>query len=184
MVRACGVGWCCCPVGECVDWLTAHYSWALGIDHQPDSTRARFWYVSEEKLEPRLGERFDEPGAEREQPLGISWQIRQLARDLAQVPADSALADFLADFPEHRHTVRRAQLAASYPYMEVRDNLLDAEMLPIDLLRVKLAFFGANRFDPRSDRWLRITMFQHAPFPNELASQAGDDWCYPQVANA
>ncbi|MEM7376634.1 MAG: hypothetical protein AAF460_03905 [Pseudomonadota bacterium] len=173
-----------CTVTDCLNSLQTHYGWALRIDHQPQTSRARFWYVSEEKLEPRLGERFDEPGAEREQPLGISWQIRQLASALALESDTCSLADFLVRHPEHRHTARRAQLASGYPYMEIRDNLIDAEMLPIDLLRVKLAFFGANRFDPRSDRWLRITMFQHAPFPHELSEQASDDWCYPHVANA
>ncbi|MEM9603696.1 MAG: hypothetical protein AAGA11_12595 [Pseudomonadota bacterium] len=171
-------------VGSLQAFLDTHYAWALSIDHTSDTSRARFWYVSEEKLEPRLGERFDEPGAEREQPLGISWQIRQLAEALAACDPDLPLADFLARHPEHRHTVRRAQLAPQHPYMEVRDNLLDATMLPIDLLRVKLAFFGANRFDPRSDRWLRITMFQHAPYPHELQAGEADDWCYPRVANA
>ena len=43
-----------------------------------------------------------------------------------------------------------------------------AEMLPIDLLRCKLAFFGATRFDPRSDRWVRISLFQGAPYPDDL----------------
>jgi hypothetical protein len=41
-------------------------------------------------------------------------------------------------------------------------------MLPIDLLRCKLAFFGATRFDPRSDRWVRISLFQGAPYPDDL----------------
>ena len=45
-------------------------------------------------------------------------------------------------------------------------------MRPIDLLRCKLAMFGAQKFDPRSDRWLRITLFQGAPFPGELAHAA------------
>ena len=40
-----------------------------------ESANARFWYVSEEKLEPRLGERFREPGAEREQPLAIARDV-------------------------------------------------------------------------------------------------------------
>jgi len=52
-------------------------------------------------------------------------------------------------------------------------------MLPVDLLRAKLAFFGACHFDPRSDRWLRINMFQYAPFPDELAEGNADDWAYP-----
>ena len=40
---------------------------------------ARFWYVSAEKLEPRLGERSSEPGAEREQPLAIARDIAALS---------------------------------------------------------------------------------------------------------
>ncbi len=40
-------------------------------------------------------------------------------------------------------------------------------MLPLDILRCKLSFFGATRFDPRSDRWVRICMYQDAPFPHE-----------------
>ena len=43
---------------------------------------ARFWYVSEEKLEPRLGERFEEPGMEREQPLAIAREVAALAAAL------------------------------------------------------------------------------------------------------
>jgi len=54
-------------------------------------------------------------------------------------------------------------------------------MLPIDLLRCKLSFFGATKFDPRSDRWVRITMFQGAPFPDELAGADPDDLAYPPL---
>jgi hypothetical protein len=46
-------------------------------------------------------------------------------------------------------------------------------------LRCKLAFIGAKRFDPRSDRWVRITIYQNAPFPNELHRLPEDDWCLP-----
>jgi hypothetical protein len=52
-------------------------------------------------------------------------------------------------------------------------------MVPLDLLRCKLSFFGATRFDPKSDRWLRINMYQYAPYPNELASCRRDNWVYP-----
>ena len=54
-------------------------------------------------------------------------------------------------------------------------------MLPIDLLRCKLSFFGATKFDPRSDRWVRITMFQGAPLPDEMAGLTeaeADAWAY------
>ena len=52
-------------------------------------------------------------------------------------------------------------------------------MMPIDMLRMKLSFFGASEFDPRSDRWVRIIMFQHAPFAHELGADAPDDWALP-----
>ncbi len=51
-------------------------------------------------------------------------------------------------------------------------------MLPIDLLRAKLSFFGATKFDPRSDRWLRITMFQGAPYPDEMPHEEADGWAW------
>ena len=41
--------------------------------------------------------------------------------------------------------------------------LIGRDCRPIDMLRFKLAFFGASKFDPRSDRWTRINLFQGAP---------------------
>ena len=53
------------------------------------------------------------------------------------------------------------------------------------MLRCKLSYFGATRFDPRSDRWVRIIMFRHAPFRHELdglPDDTVDDWGYPPLA--
>ncbi|MEO0370344.1 MAG: hypothetical protein AAF231_02710, partial [Pseudomonadota bacterium] len=102
------------------------------------------------------------------------------ARLHADLTTDEPLAAFLLRHPEHRHMARRAQIAARLPYAEIRDNTIDAGMLPIDMLRMKLSFFGASEFDPRSDRWVRITMFQHAPFPTDLPSDT-DDWALPPL---
>jgi hypothetical protein len=66
---------------------------------------------------------------------------------------------------------RRVQQSARHPYAEIHDNLLAADMLPIDILRCKLAFFGASHFDPRSDRWVRIALFQNQPFPEDLQTE-------------
>lgn len=155
-----------------------HYDFALGRDYAQREAQARFWYVSEEKLEPRLGERFEEPGGDLEQPLGIARDVSALHAACVKAPAYLSVADFLRDHPAFRQTVRRVQVAARHPYAEIRDNLLSAEMRPIDLLRCKLAFFGAMRFDPKSDRWLRITLFQHAPQPEDIGA-AADDWALP-----
>lgn len=57
-------------------------------------------------------------------------------------------------------------------------------MKPMHLLRAKLSFFGASRFDPKSDRWVRITLFQGAPLSRELnnpnySPEQLDDWGVP-----
>ncbi|MFI4996652.1 MAG: hypothetical protein ACHQAQ_12830 [Hyphomicrobiales bacterium] len=162
--------------GELRRLVEEHCAWAFELDFADREANARFWYVSEEKLEPRLGERFDEPGMEREQPLAVARDIAALEAALAAEPADRSVAAFLLAQPQHRHAVRRVQIASRRPYSEIRDNLIDARLRPIDILRCKLAFFGATRFDPRSDRWLRITLFQGAPFPDELESGDWDRW--------
>ena len=155
-------------VAELRALLQEHYDWAIHTDYTDPAHCARFWYISEEKLEPRLGERFQEEGAARELPLDTGRQAAALWHALRDEADDTPVARLLLAHPEHRLIVRRAQAAARHPFAEIRDNLIAADMLPIDLLRCKLAFFGATRFDPRSDRWVRISLFQNAPYPDEL----------------
>ncbi|WP_296479001.1 hypothetical protein [Roseinatronobacter sp.] len=154
--------------------LQAHYGWAVGVDYTQRSQCARFWYVSEDKLEPRLGERHDEPGAEQELPLDTGRQAAALWQAIRDQPDDLPVAHLLLAAPEHRPAVRRAQITARHPFAEIRDNLIADDMLPIDILRCKLAFFGATRFDPRSDRWVRISLFQGTPYPGEM-NGGGDE---------
>ncbi|MGI9421815.1 MAG: hypothetical protein ACR2PA_01320 [Hyphomicrobiaceae bacterium] len=160
------------------------YSWALEVDWSSPDSLARVWYVSEEKLEPRLGERFEEPVEPYEQPLAPGRDAAAMHRDINTWVGGRTVADFLLRHPEYRHVARRAQITERFPYAEIRDNTISAALLPIDLLRCKLAFFGATHFDPRSDRWVRINMFQNAPFPHELAKCDADDWSYPRLAEA
>jgi len=171
-------------VGRLREAIEAVYDWALPIDWQSPDAQARVWYTSEEKLEPRLGERAEGELGRYEQPLSPGRDAARLYDDLALEPEDLSLAAFLLRHPEHRHSVRRAQLAARLPYAEIRDNTIGADVLPIDLLRAKLSFFGATQFDPKSDRWVRIAMFRHAPFPHELAPECADLWIYPPGTDA
>lgn len=156
------------PVGQIQALLRENYAAALKLDYSARENSTRFWYVSEEKLEPRLGERFEESGSEREQPLDIGRQAQELDQELQRWPEDQPIASVLLTHPHLRSIVRRVQLSARYPYAEIQDNLIGAELYPVDLLRCKLAFFGATRFDPRSDRWVRISLFQNAPYPEEF----------------
>lgn len=154
------------------------YAWALATDFSRREENRLFWYVSEEKLEPRLGERATEAGAELEQPLAVARDVKLLREALTACDPAASLAQLLIRHPEHRHTVRRVQLESQRPYAEIRDNLIGSGVRPIDLLRCKLSFFGATRFDPRSDKWLRVTMFQNAPHPNEMPDSYDDGWIW------
>ena len=164
--------------------LQESYGWALDVDWAAKARCARAWYVSEEKLEPRLGERFEEPIAAYEQPLAPGRDAAALFATLAGWDGTTALAEVLLKHPEHRHSVRRAQIVARAPYAEIRDNTIGADLLPIDMLRCKLSFFGATHFDPRSDRWVRICMFGNAPYPEELGQDHDPYWAYPARAPA
>jgi hypothetical protein len=165
--------------GAIIDTIETEYRWALDIDFDAESARKYFWYYSEAKEEPRLGQRFAEPGAEREMRLGIGHMVKQLHTALRDIPRDQAIASFLLKHPEWRLAVRRIETTRRFPYAEIRDNTIGADLLPIDLLRCKLAFFGATKFDPKSDLWTRITMYQGAPLIDELQKPDSDDWWLP-----
>lgn len=161
--------------------LETHCGYATEIDFTDPLATEQFWYVSEAKLEPRIGKRHKETGADRESPLDIARQIHALAKAL---PAHKGpIWQFLAHFPQHRLAVLRVQALAHNPYSEIRDNLVDAGMAPVDMLRCKLSFFGASKFDPKSQLWTRITLAQGAPLASDIASdRAQDDWWLPVFA--
>jgi hypothetical protein len=160
--------------------IEKYYSWALEIDWLDPSSDARAWYTSEEKLEPRLGERYEMPELnEYEQALQPGRDVARAYKDLCEHETENTVANFLKTHPEHRHIIRRCLTCSELPFSEIRDNTIDSSMLPIDMLRAKLSFFGACHFDPRSDRWVRINMFKGAPFPDELSSGSDpENWIW------
>lgn len=164
--------------------IEERYGWALREDYARPEASALFWYRSEVKEEPRLGRRSVDPGDDREMTIAIGREVVRLYDGLRDLDADAleqTTAEALLRHPEWRGIVRRVQSLADAPYSEVRDNLVDSDCVPIDLLRFKLAFFGASKFDPKSDRWTRITMFQGAPLPEDFreAGFDADDWAFP-----
>jgi len=161
--------------------LQKSFSWALEIDFTDPEKQRRFWYYSEEKLEPRFGDRYADPGAEQEMPLAVGRDVYLLNKKLKSISADISVGKFVQDYPEFRHIVRRVQTVVRFPYAEIRDNIVDAEMRPIDLLRFKLAFFGASKFDPKSELWTRITLFQGAPLPEGLSASEAEEWAFPVI---
>ena len=124
-----------------------------------------------------MADRFEEHGSELEQPLAIARDIKKLYEKLLSKKENSNIAQFLSSNSELRHVIRRAFIVEKFPYSEIQDNTIGKDIIPIDMLRLKLSFFGALKFDPRSDKWLRICMFQGAPLPNELKNY-DEQWIY------
>jgi hypothetical protein len=169
------------PISQLNAIVKDYYAWATTIDFTTTKSQQHFWYYSEDKLEPRFGSREDEEGSEQEMPLTIGRDTHELADALLLVSDEMLVADFVLDHPQYRHIIRRIQNTFIMPYSEVQDNLLDESMLPLNLLRFKLAFFGASKFDPKSELWTRISMYQGAPMPEYLSDSSHDDWYFPVI---
>ena len=161
-----------------IDNIEMNYKWAIEIDFSKKENLHLFWYISEEKLEPRLGERFNENGAELEQPLGIAKMTQEFYNFLKnhKETHNYNVGKFLIHFPQFRGIIRRIQTLKNYNHGEVNDNILAKDTMPINMLRFKLSFFGASRYDPKSDRWLRVSFFPGAPFYDDLDSENVENW--------
>ena len=149
----------------------------LEINFEKQENFKKFWFISKNKEEPRLADRFEEKGSELEQPLAIARDIKKLYEKLLSTKRTLKIDKFLIDNSDLRHVVRRAFVIEKFPYSEIQDNTISENIVPIDMLRLKLSFFGALKFDPRSDKWLRICMFQGAPLPKEL-NNYDEQWVY------
>ena len=169
------------PIDRTVEELRSiiekNYPDILKIDFTKNENNQNFWLISKNKEEPRLADRYKDHGSDLEQPLAIARDIKKLYEILFISKNSLTIGKFLMDHNEYRHVVRRAFITEKFPYAEIQDNTIGSNLMPIDMLRLKLSFFGALKFDPRSDKWLRICMFQGAPLPNELKS-FDSHWVY------
>jgi len=163
--------------------IEKNYQWALEVDFSKKDNDYLFWYISAAKLEPRLGERYNEEGSELEQHLGVAKMTQKLHSLIQKENFDLSVAEYLVLNPEFRGIIRRIQSLEQYPFAEVQDNILSKETIPINMLRFKLSFFGANRYDPKSDRWLRVSFFSGAPFLSNLNEQNVDSWGFATMSS-
>ena len=164
-------------VEELKSIIETKYSNILSINFEKKQNFKKFWFISKNKEEPRIADRFKEEGSDLEQPLAVARDIKKLYEKLLITKKSMKIDEFLSENSDLRHVVRRAFIIENFPYSEIQDNTISENTIPIDMLRLKLSFFGALKFDPRSDKWLRICMFQGAPLPNELKNY-DDHWVY------
>jgi len=157
--------------------IEKRYPDILRINFEKKENKKNFWFISKNKEEPRYADRFEENGSELEQPLAIARDVKKLHEQLLIYKNSLTIDKFLTENSDLRHVVRRAFIIEKFPYSEIQDNTIGEKVVPIDMLRLKLSFFGALKFDPRSDKWLRICMFQGAPLPQELKNY-DPQWVY------
>ena len=164
------------------DSIQESYDWVFDYDFSQADENQTFWYYSQEKMEPRLGKTDVDDGAEVQMFLGIAKAVQACHDDLLTVMEQSydiSVAEFLLQKPIHLGIVNRIATMAQTQYGEIRANLLHKDVLPMHLLRCKLAFFGVSKFDPKSALWVRNTMFQGAPVVSDLSQEFSDDWYFP-----
>ena len=99
--------------------LVEKFDWALAVDFDDPEQQRKFWYASEEKLEPRIGDRFAEDGADKEEALDIAREAQRLAAALDAADGADIVARFLMARPdlrrivnafEHRQFIREERL--------------------------------------------------------------------------
>ncbi|OAJ93267.1 hypothetical protein [Vibrio bivalvicida] len=165
--------------------LSDKYHWAVEADYSLAENKYWFWYRSQDKEEPRLGVRGEEAGEERELPLDIGRQANQLFHALEGYSSETTVAAFLLQHPQYRAITRRVWTLGNRAMGDIQMNVLRQDALPMHLLRCKLAMFGATKFDPRSDRWVRVTFFQGAPLLEEISDpEYSDTWIFPTMPSS
>lgn len=168
-------------IKEVCQLIEDQYTWLLDINFDDKENILNFWYYSKNKQEPRMSDRFTEEGSDLELPLAIARDVSALYDDLKSCNLEKDLGYYLLKNQEYRHILRRVLICEKLPYSEIQDNTTSKTLIPVDMIRLKLSFFGATRFDPRSDRWVRITMYQGAPLMREI-SKSDDTWSYKKIA--
>jgi len=171
-------------VNELIKIIKDKYSWALKIDITKPDENFYFWYTSQAKLEPRLGSTQIDHGKEKELPFDIPKQVQNAQKILTKLPDDMTGAEAMILHPEIRNIIKRVIINENFPFSEIQNNLVGKKVRPIDLLRCKLSFFGATKYDPKSNLWTRITLFQGAPLPHQLQEENATEWLFPYLVNA
>ncbi|MDB5998831.1 MAG: hypothetical protein JWP52_530, partial [Rhizobacter sp.] len=141
--------------------------------------RPYFWYASEENMEPRRGRRGIDEGEQYQLPVDILGRLEELMSLLAEAPPAQSVGRFLVSHPDMRFMAAWAYSLADRKYAVSRTDLLAFEFSPLRLMRFQLAMYGMLKFRPRSNTWLRATLFQGAGLPHELAAGQVGDGLFP-----
>ena len=96
--------------------LEKKYFNILKINFEDKKNFKKFWFISKNKEEPRLADRFEESGSNLEQPLAIARDIKKLYQKLLVSKNSLSMDKFLIDNSDLRHVVRRDFIIEKFPY--------------------------------------------------------------------
>ena len=68
----------------------------------------------------------------------------KLYKKILKTKSNFTIDKFLINNSDLRHVVRRAFIVEKFPYSEIQDNTISEKTIPIDMLRLKLSFFGLH----------------------------------------
>ena len=94
-------------VEELKNIIEKKYPNILSINFEKEENYKKFWFISKNKEEPRLADRFEEQGSDLEQPLAIARDIKKLYKKLLSFKNKLTIGQFLIDHSDLRHVVRR-----------------------------------------------------------------------------
>lgn len=155
-------------VNDLIKIIKNKYKWVLDIDFNKKNSKYWFWYISQNKSEPRLGVRSKDAGVEKEIDLDIARQISKLYQKLIKSNFKETISNFLINNEKFSKIALRVWTIGNCDMGEIQANIIAKDFMPIHLLRCKLSILGAKKFDPRSDKWVRVTFFQNAPIASEI----------------
>ena len=102
--------------------LETKYSEILKIDFSKKENNQNFWFISKNKEEPRMADRFEENGSDLEQPLAIARDIKSNKVGLCVAGSTSILAEKLnMTLPVETHLL---QACVSEPIKPILHNVV------------------------------------------------------------
>ena len=133
-------------VNALLNLLHREFDWSINDDFTQADTNYYFWYQSANKGEPRLKVRDSHCDNRQMLQINVAQRMQQLYQHLryfAEQQSQACIADFVLAKPHLTGDIERAWQLSAPPYGEIRHNILHRSTYPIDILRLKLAFFGA-----------------------------------------
>lgn len=159
--------------------IREEYTWALEMDLNSEESRQFVWYKSRDAEEPRRGPHWEVEGGYN-WALDLPGDLQRLAGELAQKPAPASIGEFLVRYPEERSVVERLQTLQGLRYHSPHMNMMDAEFLPVQVIRlVNSAFHGLDKTVDFLNRNVLGLLFHGAPIRQEIADGWVGDWFWP-----